>query len=76
MTTLLDRAVAAARSLPPEVQDDIAHVVLQLAGASGEEPVRLTAEEEEAVAASMEAAARGEFASDEEVRTVWAKHGL
>jgi hypothetical protein len=44
MTKLLDRAVEAARGLPPERQDEIARFVLQLAGA-GEPPVALTAEE-------------------------------
>ena len=76
MTKLLDRALAAARSLPPEAQDDIAHVVLQLAGAGNEVPVSLTPEQQAAIAASKAAAVRGEFASDEEVRAVWAKHGL
>jgi hypothetical protein len=76
MTKLLDRALKAARSLPPEAQDDIARVVLRLAGADDEAPVPLTAEEQAAVAASKTAAARGEFATDEQVRAVWAKHGL
>ena len=35
-----------------------------------------TPEEDAAVAASKAAAARGEFATDEQVRAVWAKHGL
>ena len=76
MTKLLDQALAATRSLPPETQDDIARVVLRLIGADDEMPVPLTREEQTAVAASKAAAARGEFASDEEVRAVWAKHGL
>jgi hypothetical protein len=76
MTKLLDQAVAAARSLPPEAQDDIAHVVLRLTGADDEPPVPLTSEEQAAIAASKAAAARGEFATDEQVRAVWAKHGL
>ena len=76
MTKLLDQALAATRSLPPETQDDIARVVLRLIGADDEMPVPLTPEEQTAVAASKAAAARGEFASDEEVRAVWAKHGL
>jgi predicted transcriptional regulator len=41
-----------------------------------EPPVPLTPEEQAAVAASKAAAARGEFATDEQVRAVWAKHGL
>jgi hypothetical protein len=76
VTKLLDQALAAARSLPPDKQDDIARVVLRLIGADNEMPVPLTPEEQTAVAASKAAAARGEFASDEEVRAVWAKHGL
>ncbi|HEV2187522.1 MAG TPA: hypothetical protein VGR70_09955 [Stellaceae bacterium] len=76
MTKLLDRAVAAARELPPEAQDDIAEIILRLAGADDEAPVALTLEERDAIAASKAAAARGEFATDEEVRAVWAKHGL
>jgi predicted transcriptional regulator len=76
MTKLLDQAVAAARGLPPDEQDDIAHVVLRLAGADDEPPVPLTSDEQAAIAASKAAAARGEFATDEEMRAVWAKHGL
>lgn len=76
MTKLLDRALDAARSLPPAAQDEIAHVVLRLTGADDEPPVPLTPGEEAAVAASKAAAARGEFATDEQVRAVWAKHGL
>ena len=76
MTKLLDQAVEAARSLPADAQDDIAHVVLRLAGADDEPPVPLTPEEQDAIAASKRAAARGEFATDEQVRAVWSKHGL
>ena len=77
MTKLLDRALEAARSLPPEAQDDIAHVVFRLAGRDDEAPpVALSPEERAAVVASKAAAARGEFATDEQVRAVWSKHGL
>ena len=75
MTQLLDRAIAAARRLSPEAQDDIARSVLFLAGEQAE-PVVLAAEEEESLAESLAQAGRGEFASDEEVAAVWAKHGL
>ena len=76
MTKLLDQALEAARGLPPDAQDDIAHVVLRLAGADDEPAVPLTPEEQAAIASSKAAAARGEFATDEQVRAVWAKHGL
>ena len=74
MTKLLERAVEAARGLPPEAQDEIARLVLQLAGE--EEPqIALTDDERAALAASKAAAARGEFATEDEVRRLWAKHG-
>ncbi len=75
MTKLLDQAVEAARVLPPELQDDIARLVFQLAG-NEEPPVILSAEDRAALDLSKAAAARGEFATDEQVRAVWAKHGL
>jgi hypothetical protein len=75
MTKLLDRAVEAARGLPPETQDEIARLVLQIAG-DEQPPIALTVEEREALATSKAAAARGEFATDEQVRAVWAKYGL
>lgn len=75
MTKLFDQAVEAVRTLPPDTQDDIARIVLQLAG-NDAAPEPLSAEEREAVALSKAAAARGEFATDEQVRATWAKHGL
>jgi hypothetical protein len=75
MTKLLDQALEAARGLPPAMQDDMARIMLQFAG--DEQPVlELTPEEDAALARSEAAAARGEFATDAEVRAVWSKHGL
>jgi hypothetical protein len=77
MTKLLDQALEAARNLPPDAQDDIARVVLQLAGTGDEaSPVTLSPDERAAVTISKAAAARGEFATDQQVRAVWGKHGL
>lgn len=76
MTKLLDDALAAVRTLSPDEQDDIALAVLRLTGRDEEPPVALSADERAAIAASKSAAARGEFASDEQVRAAWAKHGL
>lgn len=75
MTALLDRAIAAARQLSPEAQDEIARELLIFAG---EEvgPVPLTSEERAAVAAGRAAAARGELASEAEVRSLLARHGV
>ncbi|TFF25652.1 hypothetical protein E3C22_05185 [Jiella endophytica] len=75
MTKLLDRAFDRIRALPEEAQDVLAHELLQMTGE--EQPVhRLAPDEKASMAASMEEAARGQFASDGEVRAVWAKHGL
>jgi len=75
MTKLLEKALEAVRALSPEEQDGIARVVLQLAGDEGSSVVLLP-EERAAIAKSKAAAARGEFGTDEQVRAVWAKHGL
>jgi DNA-binding transcriptional regulator YdaS (Cro superfamily) len=75
MTKLLDQALEAVRKLPPDMQDDIARVVLQLAREDAA-PVALSPEERDAISISKAAAERDEFATDEQVRAVWAKHGL
>ena len=75
MTKLLDQAIEAVGVLPPEEQDDIARLLLQLARDDAE-PAALSADERAAIARSKDAAARGEFADDARVRATWAKHGL
>jgi predicted transcriptional regulator len=72
MTKLLEHAMETARNLPPEAQDEIARMVLIYAG-EDQPPVDLTPEEEAAVLRSREAAARGEFATDEEMQAIWSK---
>jgi hypothetical protein len=76
MTKLLDDALSVVRNLPPDEQDNIARALLRLTGSDDEPPAVLSADERAAVAASKSAAACGEFASDEQVRATWAKHGL
>ena len=76
MTKLLDEAVQAVRRLPSVDQDDIARAMMRLAGSDTVSPVALSADEREAIARSKAAAERGEFATDEQVQAVWAKHGL
>jgi predicted transcriptional regulator len=73
MTKLLEDAIEAVRRLSPERQDEIARAILALADA---DVYVLTPEERAAIEASDEEVARGEFATDEEVRAIWAKHGL
>jgi len=75
MTKLLEQAVETVRGLPPEVQDDLARILLQLAGR--DQPViQLSAADEASLAESLAQADHGEFATDEQVRAIWAKYDL
>jgi hypothetical protein len=75
VTKLLEQAIARAKELPPEVQDEIARVMMTLTGDEG--PVYQFTPEEEAEQDEADAAeARGDYATDEEVRAIWAKYGL
>jgi hypothetical protein len=75
MTKLLEQAVATVRGLPDDMQDDLARMLLQLAG-EDQPVVQLSAEQEASFDESIAQADRGEFATDEQVRAIWAKHGL
>jgi hypothetical protein len=75
MTKLLEQAVEAVRVLPPEVQDVLARMLLQLSGAD-ETAAQLSDEEAASFDESIAQAERGEFATDEAVCAIWAKHGL
>ena len=63
------------RGLPPEVQDELAVILLQLAG-KDQSVLQLSAADEVSFERSLAQADRGEFATDEKVRTIWAKHKL
>ena len=75
MTKLLDQAMDRAQDLPPEAQDEIARIVLAYAG-DDQDVIQLTTEEEASFAESLAQAARRQFATEEQVEAVWAKHGL
>jgi hypothetical protein len=75
MTKLLEQAVETLRGFPPEIQDELARMLLLLAGE--DQPVfQLSAEEEASFDESLAQADHGEFATDEQVRAIWAKHNL
>jgi hypothetical protein len=72
MTKLLERAVDSIRTLPAEVQDELARLLLQVAGE--EQPViRLTPEERADLADADAEIARDEFATDDQIRSLLAK---
>lgn len=70
MTKLLDRAIEAARELPAEMQDELAHLVMRFLQ-GGEEIYLMSPEEEASFKTSLEQAARGEFASEERMQAIW-----
>jgi hypothetical protein len=76
MTKLFDRAVETVRSLPPETQDALARILLQLARENDLRVIAMSLEEETSFDESLAEAERGEFVNDETIRAFWAKHGL
>ena len=75
MTKLFDKAVERIRALSAEEQDELARILLRLVG-EDEEVYQLTAEEEADLIKADEEIARGEFATDDQMAAIWAKHGL
>ena len=72
MTKLLDRAIELARTLPEDVQDEIARMML--AAAQDEEPVlAFTPEEEASFEDSLALAERGEFVDRREIEAFFAQ---
>ena len=71
----MERAIEAVREMPPETQDEVARIMLQLTG-EDEPVVDLTPEEEAALEESIAQADRGEFATDQEIHAIWTKHKL
>jgi hypothetical protein len=75
MTKLLEQAVATARNLPPEMQDDIARMMLTYASDDAR-VIELTPEEESDLIEAQAEMARGEFATEAEVQAVLSKYRL
>lgn len=75
MTRLLEEAFSRVSDLPESEQDELARALLELAGVD-QPPIQLTAAEEADLAEAEAEIARGELAHPEEVRAMWAKHGL
>ena len=73
MTDLLDRAIARTRALPPQMQDEVARMLLLFAGES-DVAIQLTPEEEADLREADAEIARGELATDEEMQAIRAKH--
>ena len=76
LTKRMQDAVSDVAAMPAEQQDLIAGEMLERARELAEPPMRLSPEERAELEAELAAARRGEFASDQEVAAMYAKHGL
>jgi len=72
MTKLVEQAIAAISKLPPETQDELARLMLALAG---DPPTPLTADEAAAIAEAEAEIARGERVPPETLQAFWRAHG-
>lgn len=75
MTDLPEHAVKAARTLPPDMHDNITRMTLAYA-CFDDEVIALTPEEEASLAESLIQAEQGKSVTDEQVQAIWAKYGF
>jgi hypothetical protein len=75
MTKLLEKAIAQARSLPPEEQDTLAAVLLAMTD-EGTGAVPLDDHTRAAIREGLQQARRGEFVPDAEIEALWKRFGL
>lgn len=75
MTKLLEKAIAQARTLPPEAQDTLAAVLLAMTD-EGAGTVPLDEEARAAIREGLEQARRGEFVPDVEIEALWKRFDL
>lgn len=73
MTKMLENAVARLQTLPPDMQDQAARLLLAYVGEE-EAAIELTPAEEADLIEAQAEMARGEFATDAEVTAVFAKY--
>ena len=68
MVDLLENAIIRVRSLPADMQEEVAHVILAYVGDGS--VIRLTPEEDAELAEAEAEVDRGELATDEDVAAV------
>lgn len=73
MIDLLNQAVKAAQKLPPDMQDDIARIMLAYAG-DNDEIIDLTPKETADLLAAQAEMAEGEFATETEIDAVLVRY--
>lgn len=75
LTKRLDQAIQAASTLPADQQDRLAEELLDMIQDLSRPPYKFTQEERAELDAALAEAARGDFASDEDVAAMWRRHG-
>ena len=75
MTKLLEKAIAQARSLPPEEQDTLAAMLLAMTDERAG-IVPLDDDARAAIREGLEQARRDEFVPDAEIEALWKRFGL
>jgi predicted transcriptional regulator len=73
MTKLLEQALATTDQLSPEMQDDLARLIMAFTSRKAE-VYELSGEELADLEEALAEADRGEYATDEEVAALWTKH--
>lgn len=73
MTKLLEQALATTDQLSPEMQDDLARLIMAFTSRKAE-VYELSEEELADLEEALAEADRGEYATDEEVAALWTKH--
>lgn len=74
MTERLNQAIEAARRLPPEEQDEIARLIMDVVHGASADVYVLSDEERAAIQEGIDQADRGDFASEEEVKALLARY--
>ena len=74
MTRLLEIAIEAARQLEPAEQDELARAIMEIVNATDEGIYVLSDEERAAIEVGRQHAARGEFATEEEIEALFKKY--
>lgn len=76
MTRLLEIAIEAARQLEPAEQDELARAIMEMVSRGDEGVYVLSDEERAAVEVGRQQAARGEFATEDEIEALFKKYAL
>ena len=75
MTHLLEQTVTALRGLNPDMQDHIAHMILQMIG-QDQTVIQLSRQEAASFEVSLAQEVAADFASEAEIQAIWAKYSL